>query len=148
MTEAGPAIPARWLGAAIGAATGPAVGFGQAWGRTGDGRAWVWVFAILVLAFLGAVTLPVFTRDGERSGEIGPGFGSLFGFSVGLVGGAFVAFPMGSAIGALGGVVAGASAVLAARWGARTLRRGAAWAAGLGSVVGASAALVVLAIWM
>jgi hypothetical protein len=132
VTEAGPAIPARWLGAAIGAATGPAVGFGQAWGRTGDGRAWVWVF----------------TRDGERSGEIGPGFGSLFGFSVGLVGGAFVAFPMGSAIGALGGVVAGASAVLAARWGARTLRRGAAWAAGLGSVVGASAALVVLAIWM
>jgi len=144
-------IEARWLGAAIGAATGPAVGFGQAWGRTGDGRAWVWVFAVLVLAFLGAVTLPVFVRKGAGASgedhEVGPGFGALFGFTVGLVGGAFVAFPMGSAIGALGGLVAGAGAV----FGARMLSRravGAEVAAGLGSVLGAALALGVLAIWM
>lgn len=152
-SRAGPSeIDARWLGAAIGAATGPAVGFGQAWGRTGDGRAWVWVLAVLVLAFLGAVTLPVFVRkgpgaSGHETHEVGPGFGALFGFAVGLVGGAFVAFPMGSAIGALGGLVAGAGAV----FGARVLRSravGPEVAAGLGSVVGAALALGVLAIWM
>lgn len=123
--EAGPGVSApdsgaleharrmRRLGAALGAVTGPAAGFGQAWAGTGDGRWFVWVLATLVGAALGAVTLGVFyPRDGDREPLVyegpGPGFGALFSLSVGLVAGSFVAFPMGAFMGSLAGLVGGA----------------------------------------
>lgn len=111
----------RRLGAALGAASGPAAGFGQAWAGTGDGRWFVWVLATVLGAVVGALTLPVFYPDeGEVARDDGPmggakagpgaGFGALFALSVGLVAGAFAAFPMGAVMGGFGGALGGALA--------------------------------------
>lgn len=129
----------RWVGAALGFASGPAAGFGQAWAGTGDGRWFVWVLASLIGAVLGALTLPLFYVDGDKGAdgrdgapEAGPGagFGAMFALSVGLVAGAFAAFPMGAVMGGFGGLLGGAVA------GASWRRVGVVWAALLGAGVG------------
>ena len=106
----------RWLGAALGLASGPAAGFGQAWAGTGDGRWHVWLIASAVAAALGAVTLPIFYPAHEREPLAldgpGPGFSALFGLAVGIVAGAFSAFPMGAVMGGFGGALGGAIAGL------------------------------------
>lgn len=127
----------RWVGAALGMASGPAAGFGQAWAGTGDGRWFVWVLATVLGAVVGALTLPVFypvegdeaAADGRTAGP-GWGFGALFALSVGLVAGAFAAFPMGSVMGGFGGALGGAVAGLLWR------RIGVIAAALVGPVVG------------
>lgn len=135
------------MGAAIGAATGPVAAFGQSWAGTGDGRVHVWLLATAAGALLGALTWPLFAAPAEREGEAsampGAGFGGLFGFSVGLVAGAFAAFPMGSVLGACGGIVAGALTVVAAKRLA-VLRGGLA----IASAIGAGAALVIAWAWL
>jgi hypothetical protein len=112
-------VSLRHLGAALGAAPGPVAAFGQSWSGIGDGRAHVWILTTLVGALLGAVVFPIFWPRGEAGrGEPRPydaGFAALFGFSVGLLAGAFVAFPMGAAMGALGGALAGGVTAFLAR---------------------------------
>jgi hypothetical protein len=126
----------RRLGAVLGLATGPAAGFGQAWAGTGDGRLHVWVIASAVAAVLGAVTLPVFYPPAPEAKEPlvlpgpGPGFAALFGLAVGLVAGAFAAFPMGAVMGGFGGALGAAVAGLLWR------RLGIVPAAVVGPVVG------------
>lgn len=107
----------RRLGAALGMASGPAAGFGQAWAGTGDGRWFVWVLATVLGAVVGALTLSVFypdegdeAQDGGGVAGPGAGFGALFALSVGLVAGAFAAFPMGAVMGGFGGLLGGAVA--------------------------------------
>lgn len=139
-TAAGPGLGhirrMRWLGAALGIASGPAAGFGQAWAGTGDGRWFVWVLATVLGAVVGALTLPVFYPDEREApvegGMVGPGagFGALFALSVGLVAGAFAAFPMGAVMGGFGGALGGVVAGFVWR------RIGVVWAAALGAVVG------------
>ncbi len=147
----------RAMGAAIGAATGPVAAFGQSWAGTGDGRAHVWILATVVGALLGALTWPLFqapapretTPDRAPDGNArtppspGAGFGALFGFSVGLVAGAFAAFPMGSVLGAFGGIVAGALTVFAGDK-LQPVRGGLA----IASVIGAGTALLIAWAWL
>lgn len=148
----------RAMGAAIGAATGPVAAFGQSWAGTGDGRAHVWILATVVGALLGALTWPLFqTRDAatplagsppddadvRTSGRPGAGFGALFGFAVGLVAGAFAAFPMGSVLGGFGGLVAGALTVFAGDK-LQAVRGGLA----IASLIGAGTALLVAWVWL
>lgn len=130
----------RWLGAALGAAPGPVAAYAQGWAGTGDGGVHVWLLATLAGALLGALTLPVFRAPGGEVASpaaavrrLGVGFAALFGFSVGLVAGAFAAFPMGAVMGAFGGAPAGAVvAIVARRFGARWPGLAVAWAAGAG----------------
>ena len=121
-----PPAELRAFGAAIGAATAPAVAWAQGWGKTGDARPGVWLLAIVALAALGAWALPLFfprvsgVADSESeshshspelatSHALGPGFGALWGFSLALIGGSFVAFPLGPALGAPTGLLTGAA---------------------------------------
>lgn len=135
----------RGLGAVLGLASGPSAGFGQAWAQTGDGRLHVWLIASAVAAVLGAVMLPVFypERVGEEGGEPlviegpGAGFSALFGLSVGLVAGAFAAFPMGAVTGGFGGALGAAISGLS--W-----RRLGLWPAAL---VGPVAGLCAVWVW-
>jgi hypothetical protein len=137
--------PARFLGSAIGAATGPVAAFGQSWAGTGDGRLHVWLLATALGALLGAVVYPTFWRDEDLAAgrQFGVGFGALFGFAVGLVAGALAAFPMGAVMGALGGLVAGAGVAFAGRRLA-PVRGGLA----LASLLGAGLALVCAWAWL
>jgi len=137
------------LGAALGAVGGPAAGFGAAWGGHGDTRAFVWLVAVLVGAALGALAWPVFTTA-PAGRELPPsrpglGFAPLFAGVVGLLAGAFAAFPLGGVFGA-GCGAAGGSVVLAAwrglaRVGALPLpaRALGAMAVGMGAAVGLAA---------
>ena len=105
-------IATRRIGAALGATTGPLAGFGQAVTGAGDGSWYVWLLATVVGALIGAFGLPVIlTTETEREAGLTPWFGAAFTFAVGLLGGAFVAFPMGAVVGSIGGLVAGALAV-------------------------------------
>lgn len=133
----------RWLGAALGAAPGPVAAYAQGWAGTGDGGVHVCLLATLVGALLGALTLPVFRAPGAEVASpaaavrrLGVGFAALFGFSVGLVAGAFAAFPMGAVMGAFGGALAGAVVaavtIVTRRFGARLAGLVLAWAAGAG----------------
>lgn len=133
----------RRLGAALGAASGPVAAFAQGWAGTGDGHWYIWLLATVCGALLGALSYPIFWEDEdtfEGGRAFGVGFAALFGFAVGLVSGAFVAFPMGSVMGAAGGALAGAVVMVLAR-------RLHAWRFGLAlaSLVGAGVAL--LAVW-
>ena len=141
-SEAANASGLRRLGAAIGAASGPAAAYAQGWAGTGDGRWHVWVLGTLVGALLGAVTYPLFFTPEHDDKRHGVPFAALFGFAVGLVAGAFVAFPMGSVMGACAGVIAGPVVVLIAR------RAPQPWGLPVASAVGAMAALVVTWAWL
>ncbi len=121
MTGASPGEPRpraelRRVGAALGLAGGPSAAFGQGWAHTGDAGLHVWLIASLAAAVLGALTLPFFYRTREESLQLspegdgpGPGFGALFGLSVGIVAGCFSAFPMGAVMGGVGGLFGAAA---------------------------------------
>jgi uncharacterized protein YqgC (DUF456 family) len=140
--EAPNTLSLRRLGAAIGAASGPAAAYAQGWAGTGDGRWHVWVLGIAVGALLGAVTYPLFFTPEHVHKRFGASFAALFGFAVGLVAGAFVAFPMGSVMGACAGAIAGPVVVSIAR------RTESAWGLPVASTIGAAVALVVTWAWL
>jgi hypothetical protein len=99
----------RRLGAALGVSVGPMAGWGQLSSGTGDGHAGVWVLGAAVGALVGALALPLFFADDEALERgMSPAFGALFLFSVGLLAGAFVAFPMGAVAASVVGAGAGA----------------------------------------
>jgi glucose uptake protein GlcU len=116
----------RRLGAALGVSVGPMAGWGQLSSGTGDGHAAVWLLGAAVGAFVGALALPLFFED-DAALERGmtPVFGGLFLFSVGLLAGSFVAFPMGAVAASVVGAGAGAlGTLLFRRLGGTRLDRG------------------------
>jgi hypothetical protein len=146
----------RAEGAVYGALCGPSIGYGVVYSGIGDGRWPVWVLATAIAAILGAAVWPVFHRAARGADETwdpardawrpsGPGFAALFGFCVGMIGGAFAGFPMGSVFGALGGAVGGAVCALVGR--AHDWLGGRGRALALGGLAGAAAAFLVLYVW-
>ena len=139
----------RALGAALGAVGGPAAWFGAAWGGHGDTHATAGLVAALVGAALGALAWPVFTTAPAGT-ELPPdkpglGFAPLFAGVVGMMAGAFAAFPLGGIFGAVCGA-AGGSVILASWRGlgrvaslSLTVRTLAAGALGMGAAVGLAA---------
>lgn len=100
------------VGAALGVAVGPVAGWAQAWSGAGDGRWYIWVLASLVGALVGALGLPVFFADDESAErDLVPWFGAAFLFTIGILAGAAVAFPMGAVMGSLCGLLGGAAGV-------------------------------------
>ena len=133
-----------FIGAVLGASTGPVAGYGQLWAGIGDARAHVWILATVFGALLGAATYPLFMAkgDGTSHDPFGAGFAALFGFAVGLVAGAFAAFPMGGVLGGFGGALAAAATAFAARRLVAVSRFGLAiaWLVGAGGALGVAAA--------
>jgi len=84
-------------------------GWAQHWSGSGDGRWYIWILASLVGALVGAFAMPIFF-DSDEACEAGltPVFGGLFVFTVGLLAGAMVAFPMGAVMASICGAAAGA----------------------------------------
>jgi hypothetical protein len=109
----------RRLGAALGALGGPAAGYGASWAGLGDTRAHVWALAILLGALLGAMSWRVFVADRAEVPRLAPrfgiGFAALFAAVVGMLAGAFAAFPIGGLFGFVGGAAGAVPAVLAWR---------------------------------
>ena len=137
--------PSRWardrcIGATIGAASGPASAYAAVWGGLGDAGPHVAVIATILAALLGASTWPVFVREPEALQRPPIRFAALFAGSVGLVAGAFAAFPLGGVGGAWGGAVAGAVSAFGCR------RAQGPWAMMLVWLAGALSGILVLAI--
>ena len=126
----------RRVGAALGASIGPVAGWAQHWSGSGDGRWYIWVLAALMGALAGALAMPIFF-DSDEACEDGltPAFGGLFVFSVGLLAGALVAFPMGAVMGSLCGAAAGVVGTLLFRGTRRKWASEAALRLGATSVV-------------
>jgi hypothetical protein len=106
------------LGAALGAIGGTSAYQGAAWSGIGDPRPLVAAIAILVGAGLGALTWSVFMGDRDNATRPDLVFGAGFGASIGLLAGAFAAFPVGGVFGAVGGGVGAFCGLLYWRWSA------------------------------
>ena len=117
MTASQHAITWRRFGALLGGSAGPSIGYAGSWSQLGASGWHIWLLATLIGALLGAITYGAFMNDDAAIERPGIGFAAAFGGTVGLLSGAFTAFPIGSVLGSLAGGVAGASAALVWRLG-------------------------------
>ena len=101
----------RSFGAALGATAGLSAGYGALWSGVADAGWHIWAIAILSASLLGTFTWDVF-RNPETVGDGHWFFASLFGAAVGLLAGAFAAYPFGALFGAPGGAVGAAVAFI------------------------------------
>ena len=121
MTRVNPAagIAATRYGATLGAAPALAAFIGHTWGGIGSSSLWVLVLLLLAGSSLGSMTWATFEDDVDAPSV---GFSALFSAIIGMLVGAFIAFPLGAVFGSAAGLVGGASCALTWRWAATSSR--------------------------
>ena len=144
-TTAAQRTQARRLGATLGLSAMPGALYAAWWSGLGDASWHVWVIGLALAALLGALTWPVFIPEPQGSERPGPGFAALFASQVGMLTGAFVAFPMGGVFGFVAGWLSGSlTAFLWSRLSGRPMRLRAPVSAALGGLT----AMGIVAWWL
>jgi hypothetical protein len=111
MTERSP----RTLGAVFGSCGAFSAAYGARWSGLGDAGLHIWILAVGVSALVGVFAWPALQNPGGPR-EPHVLFAGLFGGTVGLLAGAFVAYPFGALFGGPGGFVGAAVACLVLRF--------------------------------